>query len=218
MTFTVQNVIDEVRLRHPSFDPVTQPDPVLVTFLNSAVRRARQATMMLDPRLLQAQAVIDLPLPVFTEGAALPAYDVIVEVSAVDASSGLDTSGDIVAIIPQAQRNDVSDWPACFLANDRLYLKGSEADWGQYTALLVNYVATFSAHTSTSDEVAAGDVWRDALIAEVSYRLAVRAGPARVSPDVVSQLLEEVSTYTAMAQTMTVQQRGFESWNIRERA
>lgn len=216
MTYTLREVIASARWRHPAFNPVDHPDEACLALLNQFVRKARLAIVQRDARHLLSQQQIELPLASFTDGAVLPPYDLVDDVMAV-APSAAQPVGDVVAIIAASTRQDPTEWPACYLANDRIYLKGAEDDWNSYDYLLVNYVASYVVATSLDEDVALPDFAQAAVESWLAVQLAARSGLSKHERPLYDELKREAAECYADMLVQVTAQRGHEAWNTRER-
>lgn len=214
MPFTAQQVIDDARLRSPTFDDVSIPKPVALSLLDGYVRRLRSQLYQRYPHVLAAQTTIDLPLTDFELGAVMPSYLAVLDITAFLSVMGVER-GEQVTLVPFEQRFDSGVWPAAYLVRDGLYLKGDPSEWTGFTTLLVTYVPSDARLTSLSMQVDLPDTFEVACVENLAALMAIRQA-AVVGPDVLSALLAIGQSSQDLAlQNITAQRRN-ERWITRE--
>lgn len=152
MAFTAADVLDGARDLHPSFDPKTQPDAVLLRAVQRDARRLATKVIAVRPENLAWSAVTTaLPLPVFSTGITLPAHLLVTQVTALRAGATTPQDDTPIALVNTNQRMRWGQpWPAVFVLSGVLYLAQAAPDWLPYASITVRYVPIPSVTTSAS--------------------------------------------------------------------
>lgn len=152
MAFTAADVLDGARDFHPSFDPKTQPDTVLLRAVERAARVLAARVAMIRPEAMTwTSTTTALPMADFSAGIAIPAHLLLPQVTALRVGG---TSPQDDAPIPVVNTNQRArygqPWPSAFVLSGRLYLAATAADWRPYASITARTLAIPSVSTAAT--------------------------------------------------------------------
>jgi hypothetical protein len=219
VAFTVGEVVTGARAWHPSFDEAVHGDTVAFDWLTSFFRIERRKLQALVPEMFLFQQVLPLPVPVFSDGIPLLSdVESVFSATAIIETETI-TRGEPVALVPLEHLQDHGPWPAlAYVAPpiNRVYLRGSEADWLGYVSLLVNYVPLPGTLSALADVVALPDAYLDVAIAGLSVFFAMRSGKERIGPAHWQYFVQREQEVRQAADMALASQRAGEVWRTRE--
>lgn len=152
MAITAADVLDGARDLHPSFDPKSQPDTVLVRQIQRDARRLATKVIAIRPEQVPwSTQTTALPLAVFANGISLPSHLLVTQVTALRAGGTSPQDDTPIPLVNTQQRTRWGQpWPSAFIMSGTLYLAATAADWLPYASVTVRYVPVPSVTSSAS--------------------------------------------------------------------
>jgi hypothetical protein len=169
---TAGEVITAARDVHPAFDWRRNPDPVLLRFLNRYHRALCGKAVHRNESILAQEQVVPLPLAVFADGIALPAYQYLHGATLVLVMDPTDKRP--LEIVPWAHRYDPGKFPAAWIHGDHLYLRGEATDWVAWGSIVLSYTPIAPDITAVTDTFLLPDTALACLVAATAAYLGTR--------------------------------------------
>ena len=149
MAFTSQDVVDEARDQHPSFDPQRTTDKQSFRQLARYLRQLVFLTVEKDSStLLVTTEEVTLPLVDFRAGHALPAYVYVRggTLTALGSANRLEAFN----IVPYRNRFMPNVYNAGYIHGGTLFFCGDEADWAMVEKVDIDLLVEPTLPTVTS--------------------------------------------------------------------
>lgn len=152
MAFTAAEVLDGARDFHPSFDPKTQPESVLLRAVEREARvLAARIAMMRPEAMTWTVTTTALPLANFYAGIALPAHLLLPQVTALRVGGTSPQDDAPIPVVNTHQRARYGQpWPSAFVISGVLYLAATAADWRPYASITTRTLAIPSVPTTAT--------------------------------------------------------------------
>ena len=190
-TLVVGDLISRARSRHPTFDDRRHPDPVLLEALSDYQGDLVAEIITKDPSVLVNNFTQALPLAVFENGIAIPAYKYPFGVQATR-TFGSNTKTYPIDLVNWGESAHYKH--AAYLLNGILFLCGKSRDWEHEDSIIFLYVpevadlATDTRDALTQVLTNLPDSARSTVIAFLAAEMASRggAGPGQTPPDAAS--------------------------------
>ena len=178
-TLVVGDILTASRDQSPTYDDRRHPDAVLLRALSRYQKELLGRIIRLDPSKAVEYFDQALPLTVFANGIAVPAYKYPLGAQ-VTYSGGT-----------EVRHLELVSWPdnlrhhhACYLLNGILFLCGEAEDWTEYSTLRWRYVAEPAALAMSRATVLTlmPDSAEGTLVAYLALKMAQRGGAEEGEP------------------------------------
>lgn len=152
MAFTAADVLDGARDYHPSFDPRTQPETVLLRAVEREARVLAARVAMIRPEAMAwTSTTTALPLVNFYSGITLPAHLLLPQVTALRVGGTSPQDDAPIPVVNTNQRTRYGQpWPSAFVLSGVLYLAATAADWRPYASITARTLAIPSVATTAT--------------------------------------------------------------------
>jgi hypothetical protein len=186
-TLVADNLIVAARDASPTYDDRRHPDAVLLRALSRYQKELLGRIIRLDPSKAVEYFDQALPLTVFANGIAVPAYKYPLGAQ-VTYSGGTDVCH--LTLVQWADNlryshgGDESGARACYLLNGILFLCGEAEDWTEFSSLRWRYVAEPAALAMSRATVLTllPDSAEGTLVAYLALKMAQRGGAEEGEP------------------------------------
>jgi hypothetical protein len=175
MAFTAQDVIEEARDQHPSFDPRRTTDRSLLRQLSRYVRQLTFLTVEKDSSALpQTVTQVLFPLADFAAGETIPAY--VYAQGGTLTMAGVNDRSEPFNLVPWRNRYMPNMQSAGFIHGGVLYFCGDAADWVGVEKVELHLVVEPTPFTALSDTVPLPDGAKWPCVEHLAYWMARRQG------------------------------------------
>lgn len=172
MATTVAEIIDAARDRHPGFSERVIGDKVAMRFLSQYQRRLVNKILRWNADYIATQQNVSYSTDYLwtSTGYSLP-ENVQVIGGTVNFTNTTDDHGELSLVKHSDRLNPMGRYPA-YIKNGSLFLCGYSQDWTDVASIDLEYVATPSLFTTTSDNIALPDNSSDLLVARLALFMA----------------------------------------------
>ena len=172
MTFTLGDVINAARDRHPLFAKTRIPDAVFARFLTDYQRELLSKAMQRDATVLSTTFSVSSPLPSGNPtGIVLPTYKRVLG-GTVHLTSNTDNDPELdypLTIVDYSLRLRTRAVYSCWITDNTLFQIGTDSDWEDVGSFDVQYVAEPTSFTALTDLFTLPDSARPCLVARSAY-------------------------------------------------
>ncbi len=178
-TLVAGDLIKSARDEHPTFDDRRHPDPVLLRELSRYQRELLAKIVAMDPTLAVEYVDTPLPLAVFENGIAIPAYKYPFGAQVTHVRDGRTHPVEIVS-----WESNTLYRHAVYLLNGILFLCGKAHDWEHFTNIRFLYVPEIAALAMQTTAVLTylPNAAESTLVSYLAMKMAQRGGAADGEP------------------------------------